>query len=124
MIKRLVMRPTPLIAVSVASLLAWTSTSAQEPAEAEAVSAPEVDDSAAFNAMGYAMASQLRLNIGFSDDELEQILGGMRNAANNGEASRKTSRKPLPGPSKSTWPACRSSSRRNRSVPRLIAEGE
>jgi FKBP-type peptidyl-prolyl cis-trans isomerase len=79
------MRPTPLLAVSVASLIAWTSTSAQESAEPAAAVAPEVDDSAAFNAMGYAMASQLRLNIGFADDELEQIFQGMRNAA-NGEA--------------------------------------
>jgi FKBP-type peptidyl-prolyl cis-trans isomerase FkpA len=79
------MRPTPLLAVSVASLIAWTSASAQESAEPAAPAAPEVDDSAAFNAMGFAMASQLRLNIGFADDELEQIFQGMRNAA-NGEA--------------------------------------
>jgi FKBP-type peptidyl-prolyl cis-trans isomerase len=85
MIKRSYMRPTPLLAVSVASLIAWTSTSAQEAAEPAADAAPAVDDATAFNAMGYAMASQLRLNIGFADEELEQIFQGMRNAA-NGEA--------------------------------------
>ncbi len=46
---------------------------------------PAVDDSTAFVSMGYAMASQLRLNVGFTDEELDQLFAGMRQAA-QGEA--------------------------------------
>ena len=73
------MRPKPLLVVSVASLVALTSALAQESTE------PSVDDASAFKSMGYAMASQLRLNIGFSDEEMAQIFEGMRNAANGEE---------------------------------------
>lgn len=70
------MRPASLLAVSVATLVAWTSGVAEETADP----APAVD-SAAMKSMGYAMASQLRLNIGFSDEELEKLFEGMRMAA-------------------------------------------
>lgn len=35
--------------------------------------------------MGYAMASQLRLNIGFTEEELNQVFEGMRLAANDAD---------------------------------------
>lgn len=53
---------------------------AEEPIAESTASA----DSAAFAAMGYAMASQLRLNIGFTDAELDSIFEGMRLAATDG----------------------------------------
>jgi len=57
-----------------------TALSAQESTEpAEPVE--EKDNTAAFQAMGYAMGQQLRLNVGFSDEELAQIFYGMRLAA-------------------------------------------
>lgn len=73
------MRPAPLLAASVASLLAWTAVIAEDEAPEPT---PAVDTSEAFRAMGYAMASQLRLNIGFSEEELSQVFEGMRLAAN------------------------------------------
>jgi FKBP-type peptidyl-prolyl cis-trans isomerase len=82
MIKRPYMRTAPLLAASVASLITWTSAVAQEET---AEAPPAVDTSAAFESMGYAMASQLRLNIGFSEEELDQIFAGMRLAATEGE---------------------------------------
>jgi FKBP-type peptidyl-prolyl cis-trans isomerase len=39
-----------------------------------------------FYAMGFAMGSQMRLDIGFSDSELDTILSGMRLAAEGGDA--------------------------------------
>lgn len=42
----------------------------------------ETDQGAVFEAMGYAMASQLRLNIGFSENELDSLFAGMARAAN------------------------------------------
>ena len=93
------MRPLPLLAASVSSLLLLTSVSctkeeadttaaAVEPAEAapaaEVVEPVAVEDALAYQAMGYAMGSQLRLNIGFSDAEIDQILEGMRIAAKGG----------------------------------------
>lgn len=70
------MRPKPLLAVSLASLVAWTPILAQDNGDA----AP-AEDPAVFMSMGYAMASQLRLNIGFSEEELESVFEGMRMAA-------------------------------------------
>ena len=46
---------------------------------------PPQDNTAALQAMGFLMASQIRLNIGFSDDELADIFEGMRLAAANGD---------------------------------------
>lgn len=51
------------------------------PAEAE----PVVDNASAFTAMGFAMASQMRLNIGFDEEELDNIFKGMRIAATGGD---------------------------------------
>jgi len=70
------MRPAQLLAITAATMVSWTSLSAQDEA-AEA----SVDEASAYRAMGWAMASQLRLNIGFTDDELSQIFEGMRSAA-------------------------------------------
>lgn len=42
----------------------------------------EVDQGSVFEAMGFAMASQLRLNIGFSEAELDSLFAGMSMAAN------------------------------------------
>ena len=72
------MRPVPLLAASVISLLPLTML-----AEETVEPAPQ-DNSAAFQAMGFAMASQLRLNIGFSEEELDAILAGMTIAATGG----------------------------------------
>ncbi|MGC9451710.1 MAG: FKBP-type peptidyl-prolyl cis-trans isomerase [Oceanipulchritudo sp.] len=71
------MRPVPFLAASVASLLATAPLVAQE----ESVEPAPADHSDAFVAMGYAMGSQLRLNIGFSGEELDQLFEGMRLAA-------------------------------------------
>jgi FKBP-type peptidyl-prolyl cis-trans isomerase len=80
MIKRFHMRPIPLLAASMASLTLLT------PSFAEEAAAPEpADNASAFRAMGYAMASQLRLNIGFSEAELETLFEGMRVAAQGGD---------------------------------------
>ncbi len=38
-----------------------------------------------FEAMGYALAAQIRLNVGFSDEELEAIFAGMRLFAHDAE---------------------------------------
>lgn len=76
MTKRSYKRPASLLAVSLASLVAWTSAVAEETTEP----AP-ADNSAALKSMGYAMASQLRLNIGFSEEELGMIFEGMSMAA-------------------------------------------
>jgi FKBP-type peptidyl-prolyl cis-trans isomerase len=46
---------------------------------------PATDQGAVFKAMGYAMANQLRLSIGFSDEELDQLFAGMRLAASGAE---------------------------------------
>jgi len=53
---------------------------AEEAATATAQS--NVSDADALNAMGRLMAQQLRLNIGFSDEELDSIFEGMRAVAN------------------------------------------
>lgn len=42
---------------------------------------PVVSDTEALEAMGYMMAQQLRLNIGFSEEELTTIMKGMHKAA-------------------------------------------
>ena len=73
--KRSYMRPRPLLAASFAVLVSWTPALAQDAAE------PAADNEAAFKSMGYAMASQLRLNIGFSEEELASVFEGMRMAA-------------------------------------------
>jgi hypothetical protein len=65
------MRPVPLLAASVISLLPLTMLAE------ETVEPTPQDNSAAFQAMGFAMASQLRLNIGFSEEELDAIFAGM-----------------------------------------------
>jgi len=62
--------------VLAATLLAWTPGWGEEAAESA-----EATQADAFRAMGFAMASQLRLNIGFSDEELELVFAGMRSAA-------------------------------------------
>lgn len=65
----------PLVAA--ASLVCTASpTLAQDDAPAE------VDQGSVFEAMGFAMASQLRLNIGFSEAELDSLFAGMSMAAN------------------------------------------
>jgi FKBP-type peptidyl-prolyl cis-trans isomerase FklB len=84
-------RPLPLLVASVSSLLLLTTVSCtKEEAEttapvAETVAPASTENDAAYQAMGFAMASQLRLNIGFSDAELDQIFEGMRTAASGGE---------------------------------------
>ena len=60
--------------------LAWALPVASSLAQDEAATEP--DQSAVFEAMGYAMASQLRLNIGFSENELDSLFAGMASAAN------------------------------------------
>lgn len=100
MIKRPYKRPVPLLVVSVSSLLMLSaisctkedadSVAAVEPAEAvtpvaETAAPAGTENDAAYQAMGFAMASQLRLNIGFSDAELDQIFEGMRKAATGAE---------------------------------------
>jgi FKBP-type peptidyl-prolyl cis-trans isomerase FkpA len=72
------MRPVPLLAASVISLLPLTMLAE------ETVEPTPQDNSAAFQAMGFAMASQLRLNIGFSEEELDAIFAGMTIAATGG----------------------------------------
>ena len=57
-----------------------------EDAKADGVPAPESAQPAfapaqVYGAMGYAMAMQLRLNAGFSDEELASVFQGMRDAA-------------------------------------------
>lgn len=73
------LKPTLLLAMS--GLMVGTLP-AQEPPPTEPDPA---DDPAlraeALNAMGYAMAQQLRLQIGFDDNELAHIFAGMRDAA-------------------------------------------
>ncbi len=98
--KRPYSRPLPLLVASVSSLLLLTTVSCtKEEAEtavptvesvetapaAETAAPGSTENDAAYQAMGFAMASQLRLNIGFSDAELDQILEGMRMAAKGGE---------------------------------------
>jgi len=86
--KRLTFRPKSLLAVSAAGLLPWSPVLAQAPAGAAGMpteAEPAVDDASAFKAMGFAMASQLRLNIGFDEEELESIFEGMRLAATGGD---------------------------------------
>ncbi|MEY2999791.1 MAG: hypothetical protein RL648_5, partial [Verrucomicrobiota bacterium] len=60
--------------------LAWALPVASSLAQDEATTEP--DQSAVFEAMGYAMASQMRLNIGFSENELDSLFAGMASAAN------------------------------------------
>jgi len=72
------MRPVPLLAASVISLLPLTMLAE------ETVEPTPQDNSAAFQAMGFAMSSQLRLNIGFSEEELDAIFAGMTIAATGG----------------------------------------
>ncbi|MDP0499373.1 MAG: FKBP-type peptidyl-prolyl cis-trans isomerase [Verrucomicrobiota bacterium JB022] len=50
---------------------------------AAAAPAVDVSDEEALNTMGRLMAQQLRLNIGFTDSELQQIFDGMRATAND-----------------------------------------
>ncbi|MFO7724038.1 MAG: FKBP-type peptidyl-prolyl cis-trans isomerase [Oceanipulchritudo sp.] len=69
------MRPLPLFAAALAVFVSWTPALAEDAAESAA------DNTAAFKSMGYAMASQLRLNIGFSEEELASVFEGMRMAA-------------------------------------------
>jgi FKBP-type peptidyl-prolyl cis-trans isomerase len=100
MINRPFTRPLPLLAASVSSLLllttvsctkdeAETATPAVEPVDpapvAEVATPVSTENDAAYQAMGFAMASQLRLNIGFTDAELDQIFAGMKIAAKGGE---------------------------------------
>ncbi len=65
-----------LLSALVALISFSTALSAQSESEPEAV-----DSDAAMRSMGFAMASQLRLDIGFSDEELQAIFEGMRLAA-------------------------------------------
>ena len=43
---------------------------------------PEFDTPTLLQAMGYFMAQQINLDIGFSEEELNYLLSGMRNQAN------------------------------------------
>lgn len=74
------MRPVPLLAASVVSLLTGSAALAQDSSQ----ESTPVDTTAAMRSMGFAMASQLRLNIGFSDEELNAVFDGMRVAAEGG----------------------------------------
>lgn len=82
MIEPIIKNGCKLIALSVAGLAPFVHLHAQTETAEE--SAPAVD-SEAFRVMGYAMASQLRLNIGFSDEELTAVFEGMRMAASGGD---------------------------------------
>ncbi len=61
------------------------SSSPAAPPETETAQQPEVSEEQALEAMGYSMARMLRLNIGFSEDQLETIFGGMRDFAAGGD---------------------------------------
>ena len=74
------MRSVPLLAASVVSLLTYNAALA---ADSAAEPAP-VDNTAAMRSMGFAMASQLRLNIGFPEEDLNAVFEGMRLAAEGG----------------------------------------
>lgn len=64
------------LATALACAVPASSLVAQDEASAE------TNSGAVFEAMGYAMASQLRLNIGFSENELDSLFAGMARAAN------------------------------------------
>ncbi len=101
--KRPYLRSTLIIAVSLATLLLGLAGCGKKEETPEPVTvteettetAPAVESVAeesadpvasdAFKAMGFAMASQLRLNIGFSDEELDAVFEGMRIAAMGGD---------------------------------------
>jgi FKBP-type peptidyl-prolyl cis-trans isomerase FkpA len=70
------------VLLSIATLAAGPLFAAEE---AEPAPPTPPSPSSAFEAMGFAMGSQLRLNIGFSDEELDSIFSGMRIAAQNGD---------------------------------------
>lgn len=76
--KAMRMRPKALLAVSLASIVSLTAIGQEGSGSAEAETET---DPAVFRAMGFAMAMQMRLNIGFSDEELDAIFDGMRAAA-------------------------------------------
>ena len=77
------MRSVPLLATLVVSLLTCNAALAADSADSAAEPAP-VDNTAAMRSMGFAMASQLRLNIGFLDEDLDAVFEGMRIAAEGG----------------------------------------
>lgn len=64
----------------VSSPLSWAQTeeAPESAAENEALSSPAPE---VFEAMGFAMAQSLRLNIDFSEEELDRIFSGMRSFA-------------------------------------------
>ncbi|NBD38804.1 MAG: hypothetical protein GVY10_09565 [Verrucomicrobia bacterium] len=66
--------------MSLASIVSLTAIGQEGSGSAEAEAGT---DPAVFKAMGFAMAMQMRLNIGFSDEELEAVFDGMRAAATN-----------------------------------------
>jgi FKBP-type peptidyl-prolyl cis-trans isomerase len=76
------MRPRSLLLTSIVSLTAFTGLQAEDATDPQAES-PATE--AVFESMGYAMASQLRLNIGFSEEELDALFQGMRIAAAGGD---------------------------------------
>lgn len=76
MTKRAHKQPAGLLVLAAGILASGPALLAQEPD-----AGGSVDEASAFRSMGYAMASQLRLNIGFSEEELEQIFAGMQMAA-------------------------------------------
>ncbi len=83
--KRQYMRLVPLLAASVVSLLTCNAAlAADSVAEPAPVEPAPVDNVAAMRSMGFAMASQLQLNIGFSDEDLNAVFEGMRIAAEGG----------------------------------------
>ena len=69
--------------LSLTSVLLSVPAMAEDTVEA---TIPTPDNEQAFIAMGFAMASSLRLQIGFSDQELEWIFEGMRLRASGAEA--------------------------------------
>ena len=79
MTTRLNTRPLKLLGLSLVSVMLGTSASAEEAQAPAMPTAP--DNQQAFTAMGYAMASNLRLQIGFSEQELSWIFDGMRQLA-------------------------------------------
>ncbi|MCD8482746.1 MAG: hypothetical protein LR015_08825, partial [Verrucomicrobia bacterium] len=72
----------------VAGIVAPLSVQAQTPEEIMAMMPPmdtSLDKADIMKAMGFAMGSQLRLNIGFSQEELNQMFAGMVAAAEGQE---------------------------------------
>ena len=84
-LKQLMMRITQYIRSHRILPLVIAGAIASGPLSAQDEAAPEVSEEQALTTMGYAMAKQFRLDIGFSEDQVEHILDGMRRVARGEE---------------------------------------